>query len=47
MTPPKGTCTRPPKGWWCSLPEGHDNMACPTRPTLTTRLRYWLHGLRL
>lgn len=28
--PARGTCTRPPKGWWCSLAAGHEG-PCPTR----------------
>ena len=28
--PPRGTCTRPPEGWWCELDEGHDG-SCPAR----------------
>lgn len=28
--PKRGTCTRPPAGWWCSLDEGHEG-PCPAR----------------
>jgi hypothetical protein len=43
MTPPRGTCQRPPSGWWCSRNGNHPG-PCPTRPTwwnLPARLRLW------
>lgn len=30
MTPPRGSCTAPPRGWWCSRKQGHPG-PCPTR----------------
>lgn len=30
-------CTRPPKGWYCNLDDGHDG-PCPARP-LSRRVR--------
>lgn len=33
--PPRGTCRRPPAGWWCSLDDGHVG-PCPGWPEALT-----------
>lgn len=36
-------CARPPRGWWCGLPAGHDG-PCPTYPTLLNYVWRRLRG---
>ena len=42
--PARGPCSKGPRGWYCSLQEGHGGTSCPMWPTRWTRFKYWFRG---